>query len=141
MTALASLRSVARALASPRCAKGRLSWAGVASSSVPQRAAPGCWSIYHYRRSEEVGDSTYPHRRRPSSFQEGDDLPALIGTRIRSDRRGQNGREGRTECHRSSARRNLDGPADAGGKRHRGNTEDPPGEPERSHPGGNALRG
>src|SRR3712207_638032 len=89
-TALVSLPNVARAWAFLRCTNGPLSWGGVALSTLSQRAVPKCWSVYRYQGSEEVGDPTYPHRRRPSSFQEGHDLLDLIGARVRSCRRGQN---------------------------------------------------
>src|SRR5215204_1199039 len=87
-TALVSPPSVAWVWASLRCTNGRLSWAAVVLSNLPESAVPGCWSVYRLRRSEKVGDTTYPHRRRPSTFQEGHDLLTLIGTRIRGDRRG-----------------------------------------------------
>src|SRR5215204_4467585 len=47
-------RSVARAWASPQCANAHLSWAVVASRSLPQRAVPRCWSVCHCRRSEKL---------------------------------------------------------------------------------------
>src|SRR5215213_10599741 len=145
MTALVSPPSVARALVSLRCTNGHLSSVGAASSSLSQRVVLRCWSVYRcprkVLRSEKVGDPANLHRRRPSPLSQGCNLVALIGTRFRGSRRGNNGRRGRGACRTTSARCGLDGPADAKGERHRGHTKDPPAEPERARPGGNALRG
>src|SRR5919112_6840039 len=149
-TAWASPTSVTQAWVSPRCRSERANWEEVASSSLPHRAAPACSSIYRYprralwralRSSEKDGDSTHPSCRRPSSFQEGYGLPALLGARVRGGRRGNNRGRGRSACRTAAAGCGLDGPANARGERHRGHTEDPPGEPEQARPGGNALRG
>src|SRR5215207_8466141 len=133
--AWASQRRVARVWDSPRCVSGHLSWAVVASSRVPQMAAPGRWSVCHcprkVPRSEKVGDPANPHRRRPPALPQGHGLPALIGTRFRGSRRGNNRRRGRGACRTTSARCGLDGPADAKGERYRGHAKDPPAEPER----------
>src|SRR5215204_80791 len=144
--AWASPKSAARGWASPRCVSAHLSWAAVASSSLSRRAVPKCWSVCHCptrvpRSSENDGYSTHPRCRRPPSLQEGHDLAALIGARVRSCRRGKDGRGGRSACRTPSARRNLDGPADAKGERYRGYAKDPPTEPEHPRAGGNALRG
>src|SRR3712207_9154970 len=53
-TASVSPQSVAQARASPRCASEHPSLAAAASSSLRQRAVPGCWSVYRWRRSEKL---------------------------------------------------------------------------------------
>src|SRR4028119_2143106 len=53
-TASVSRRSVPRVWASPQCTSERPSWAGRASSSLLERAVPGCWSVSHCRRSEKL---------------------------------------------------------------------------------------
>ena len=53
---------------SPRCTKGRLSWAVAAPSSLFQRAVPRCWSVFRCLRSEKIGNPTYSHRRRPPAL-------------------------------------------------------------------------